>query len=264
MARIIFTWTNTGWRFSIFSAEWLPSKSSFVVILAAYLLGVRRIARAVKPLIMVLETHSEPEVVFNCSCALGSIGTDEAIKRLFDAPTGSKESRGLLFALDRIDEPSSFRDAVLRVPEPAGLEYLVLRAIGKKRAAEFKTRLSSALDGSKPIDRGIAALALARFGDLTNKGRFLQLMEQAHNDIERLLSALAVLTLDRSSYPQLEAQLRRDLSESYLSIVLNLHLPAIFADIIEVLTETQNPKAIELADAWRPFYEHANSVVYGM
>jgi hypothetical protein len=208
----------------------------------------------------VLETHSEPVVIGNCCAALGDIGTDEAIKRLFAAPIGSNESCGLLFALDKIDEPSSFRDAILRLPEPAFPQYLVLRAIGKKHAAEFKTRLLSALDGSNPVDRGIAALALARFGDLTNKGRFFQSMEQAHNDIERLLTALAVLTLDRSSYPQLEAQLRRDLSESYMSIELNLHGPAIFADILEVLTETQNPKAIELADAWRPFYQHANSV----
>lgn len=240
-------------------AHWLTSESSLVVIFAAICLGCHRIARAVKPLIKILETRSESEVIYNCSCALGQIGTDEAIKRLFATPIGSKESYGLIFALDKIDEPSSFREAVLRLREPASLQFLVLRAIGRKRAREFEAQLSLALDGSNPIDRGTAALALARC-DPANKRRFLQALEQANNDIERLLTALAVLTLDRTSYPQLEAQLRRDLNESYLLIELNLHGPAIFSDILEILRETENPKAIELADAWRPFYQHANSV----
>lgn len=236
-----------------FIRDWLSSEVPIVVTIAADVLGLCQIIRAVKPLINVIKTRQEPEIIRECSSALGHIGTSEALEYLLTAPESSDESHGLVFALEKIDELSLFRRTVTQILDSRGsfrYRHHILRAIGRRRDHELINVLYTALEGSEPLERGTAALALARLEGSVNKDYLWLFLEQSSSEMERILIALAILTLDPLSYPKLKIQLRHDLSKESYRYEL-----AIKTDIIEVLTGTQDPEAIELANAWRPFYK---------
>jgi HEAT repeat protein len=231
--------------------EWLTSKNAFVAGLAADVLGDCRIRRAVRPLIGVMESRPESEVIRACSSALGLIGTEESVGRVLAAPEGSDHGAGLVFALEAIEDRSCFRSAVARVLGSKGpLRFLALRAIGRRRDEEFLDALRANAEGPDPIERGVAALALARLGR-PGGSEFRRIQREASGGFERILTALAVLTEEPSAYGELEGPLRQNLEkDSYL------FLPQLQSDILEVLEQTGNPAAIRLAAAWRPFYKH--------
>lgn len=235
--------------------DWLTSEYSTVVKLAADVLGGCRIVRGVKPLMEVMERWSETTVVRSCSSAIGNIATSEAIHQLLAPGPNIERGYGLVFALEKIDDMPTFRQAVVKlIDTKSELNYFVLRAIGQKRAEEFMKFLLSAFEGSEPIERGIAALALARLEQAKKiqKDKFLLAYKQAADTIERIFTALAVLTVEPTVFAELESQLREDLGkESYL------YWPALQTDILDVLLKSGDSRAIELANAWRPFYQRA-------
>lgn len=235
-----------------FIRDWLSSEVSVVVTIAADVLSCCQIIRAVKPLINVIKTRQEPEIIRECSSALGHIGTSEALEYLLTAPENSDESHGLVFTLEKIDGIPLFRKIVTQILDTRGSirhRHHILRAIGRRRDYELINFLYTALDGSEPLERGTSALALARLKVYVNKDNLWSFLEQSSNEIERILIALAILTLDPFSYPKLKIKLRQDLSKESYRYEL-----AIKTDIIEVLTGTQDIEAIELANAWSPFY----------
>jgi hypothetical protein len=231
---------------------WLTSENRFVVGLAADILGDCRILRAVPTLLGVMESHSDPEVVRSCSKALGRIGTEEAVERLLAAPVGSDLGAGLAFALEGIEDPTSFRSAVGRVLDSGGLlRFLALRAIGRRRSEEFLRTLRAEAEGPEPVERGVAALALARIGISDGADRFRRMIREASDEIERVFTSLAVLTAHPSSYSELEGPLRGDLAKnSYL------YWSELQTDVLEVLEQSGDPAAFRLGEAWRPFYRH--------
>jgi hypothetical protein len=231
--------------------EWLTSENAFVARLAVDILGDCRIRRAVRPLIRVMESRPEPELIRACSYALGLIGTEESVGRLLAAPEGSDHGAGLVFALEAIEDRSSFRSAVARVLGSKGpLRFLALRAIGRRRTDEFLDALRTDAEGPDPMERGNANLALARLGMLRGS-ESRQILEQASDEFERVLTALAVLKEQPSAYGELEGSLRQDLEKNSYRF-----WPQLQSDILEVLEQTGNPEAIGLARAWRPFYKH--------
>lgn len=236
-------------------AEWLSSDSSRIVELGAEVLGALRILRAVRPLIQLLNRASEQGIVRTVSSALGMIGNDVAIQQLLSAEIGSDASYGLVHALDRIESPAQFKAAASRLLAGAsGLEFLVVRAIGRRGANEFESAVRKVAEAPDPVDRGVAALALARLGRAPRVSTLQTSLSQAANAQERVFTTLAILTIDPSAYAGLEVQLRQDLGENSFS-----WWSALQTDVLEVLYGTGEPEARRLADAWRPFYPHAAS-----
>lgn len=233
--------------------KWLTSDSPFVSQLAAYVLGTCGIARAVKPLIETIQRCSEEDVIRSCSKALGNIGTNEALEWLLAPRENAAARSGLAFALDKLKDSTGFRRAVAQLLSGRSLDIHerlhLLSAIGRRSEKEFSSVLQKSLEASEPIERGVAALALARTRNSIDRADAMRMVEQAADESERIFAALAVLTLDASVFGALKHQLRRDLGkESYL------FWPALQRDILEILMGTRNVEAVQLADAWKPYY----------
>ncbi|MBM0743958.1 hypothetical protein JOY44_20425 [Phormidium sp. CLA17] len=250
---------------------WLASEPSKIASTAAFLLGWHKVMRAVKPLIKRIEnclivdlTESERSFIREASSALGRIGTSAALEYLLSTPESSIERYGLVFSMEEITDLSLFHEVVreLLTSEHHNRNHrynrdhhFIFRAIGRRRDQESHPELLVALEGSEPVERGASALALARLKYPLNQNDLRRALDQSNSTVEGTLIRLAILTIDPSSYRDLEDQLRRDLSkDSYM------YDEYITTDIIEVLVGTEEPDAVKLAEAWKPFYQGAKLV----
>jgi hypothetical protein len=153
-------------------------------------------------------------LIRSLSISLGNIGTPEAFERLDNAKAESNESLGLSFAIDRISDPVQFRRTATKLlASKTPLRYLVIHAIGRHGADEFKAELQLSLESSNPFERGVSALALTRLSNPPSKSTLLEIMKQSAYPHERLFTTLAILRIDPTEYPTLEDQLRTDLGD---------------------------------------------------
>ena len=87
---------------------------------------------------------------------------------------------------------------------------------------------------------------MARIGE--SEG-ILEAYEESDNGDERVFKALAVLVANLGKFETYEHQLRLDLAVRSDGFAIEAQ-----ADIIDILRGIGTKRAVELADAWRPFY----------
>lgn len=252
----------TGYHADVLIKDWLNNESTEIVRLAAFILGTCKIERAVQPLIRTIDKFSDPKVVFECTKALGQISTNKSVQKLFENSHKECFSKALIYSLGKNYDRKFSRKVIKQFLESTNslekhklsTEYLILiRAIGLKDCNEFSNILHSGIDSTNPSIRGHSTLALSRLHDPTTSTEgLINRLDQAQNHYERIFTTLAILIREPSSYSNLESELRLDLChETEPSFIfISEHQ----TDILNVLRFTKNKEAIELADAWMPFY----------
>lgn len=246
-------WECDGRHADALIQTWLKSDSNKAICLASSALGIGGIVRAVEPLIEVMKRSNDEGALLSCSEALGSIASKKGIDWLLAQPPDSKARLGLVYALDQLEDSSVFRDAVTEAKSKYWGKYeprcLILTAVGRRRADEFAPMLQESLVASGAFERGVATLALARIGKIASIDA-KRMVAQAANDEQHLFTSLAVLSLDPSIFPALADRIRKELG----SLRTYDYLPGIQKSIQEVLLWTSNAEAIDLANAWKPYY----------
>ena len=104
------------------------------------------------------------------------------------------------------------------------------------------------LHGESPIDRGSAALALARLNDRGEIALIRDSVREAATPEETALAALALVAAAPEEYRDVETALREALPGSW-NFLRDI---AFRSDVIGVLTAAST-RAAELASAWQPF-----------
>ena len=231
---------------------WLDAESLTLSNLAAEVLGYLRIVRAVKPIIRRCDGASDDNTRRICLEALARLGTEPAIGRVVEVTAGSREASSLLVLADKIADGETFARVVTpMLTEARPLNYLAVRAAGRRPAANLRDPLLTALHSSDATTRGSAVLALARRGEIDERGVRVA-RDQAADQTEQILSTLGLLVLVPDVYTEVEAQLRVQLGKDSFA-----WMPELQFDVLEVLRRTKRTDAIALADAWRPFYKLA-------
>jgi HEAT repeat protein len=231
--------------------SWIRSGTKELVTLGVEMLGHLHILRAVGPLVRLLDSTEDAALTRECSAALARIGSPDAMTRLLGAPLESDDASGLVYGAVAIPDESSFANVIDYVIEEDGpLSYLAIRAIGRRQMLRFEPSVLAALDAPEALTRACAALALARLGR-ADATRLRVANAQAATEKERLFSALALIAIDVTQYPEMETPLRADLAIDSFALLSHLQ-----ADVLDVLRGTNRPDATALAEAWAPFYRH--------
>jgi len=158
---------------------------------------------------------------------------------------------GLTLCVDILPDPI-LRDRLIEelLAGRGVMRWAALRAVGRLGETSQAPMLRKELFGRDPLERGVAALALAH---LEGRQAFT-LLQRTWRDgasaLERIFSALAMLKVDPESWGQVEQQLRADLAvNSPYLLFLPLQL-----DIMETLRSVGREGANSLAEAWEPFF----------
>lgn len=228
--------------------------------LAARALGQMRLRRSLPYLIDRAKSTREIDQVWHEAVfAIANIGGPDAVTSLEDllgsVRDNERRSADVRWALvhclaDAADDRQFARLAREVLAHPPREVGFVHRAVGLRRDDRFTGELRRGLESTDPIVRGQSALALARIGDTTAHESLIRVATEAGNLKERIMVSLGLLSIGEPvpGDPELR-RLRADLSQESF-----LYKRVITDDILQVLSTSEHPCAVSVAEAWRGIY----------
>ena len=238
---------SKGLQIDCYLKDWVLSESALIRGIAADALGDCGVHRSIPTLERLLRDR-EGSVRSAASNALGMIGTKDSLAAL---DRSAPDSSGVSLCLHQVADDRQFQERAKALLIDAGaFRWAVIRSVGLRRLTALSDEVRSLVHSADELERGCAMLALARLGDSADYARIeTGLHESSGNSFEKIMATLAVLTVAPDRFSSLEGMLR----ETLVDMSYAFWKPA-QSDILSVLDAVGNPRASELADAWRPFY----------
>lgn len=236
---------------------WLRTDKGSLPLLAAHTLGNMGLHRALPHLVQVAETHGAGPVGHAARRAIGGIGGPEACDTLAimtadpDSAICSNAREALALCVAEARDEAQFQTLARDLfTHDLYDKCWVYRAVGRRHDERFTTEIYAGLHDAEPTVRSHSALALARLQGGSCQDKLLHAYRDAGTPMERVFTALALLTIGTVPPPDPDLQLlQKDLAEeSHLYKWLSQD------DIIEVLEASEHPAAPAAATAWRSVY----------
>ena len=197
--------------------DWLPSPTIDIRHIAVDALGDARIARSVPALRIAADRDPADTVSNGAILALGTIATRKAIEALLEL--GVERTRaGLLMCITELPDRAVSEQLIEHtLGQPGGhfMRWAALRAIGVFGDSSRADVLREELTGSSSLERGAAALALARVEGPRAYDAVHRAWLEGSDPLERIFSGLALILADPDSWNRVSPQLRQDLAAEH-------------------------------------------------
>ena len=246
-------------------SEWLPAEQPEVRRAALRALGALRLQRALPHIWPLLQSETEDSGVrFEAAMAAANIGGASAVDQIVVArdkelaKASSKVLGDLEYALSRslvdVTDAARFDQLVVYLSEPTKrFRYLVYRAIGETKAGRFESLVRAGLVEADGLERGHAALALARLAGTASSQELHRAFSEAGSRVERVLTNLALRVIGESRHDPNYAQLRSD-----LAVDAFMYERLLRDDIVRVLAVQPDPTGPALMRAWQRIFVGLN------
>jgi hypothetical protein len=176
-------------------ASWISSEHELLVRSAANALGAMRLSR-VRGRLADRAATATPATVQALLVNVGVIGGDASVELLLDRLEGALSDaahEGLLRCIEDASEDNFQLVIFDLLGKPSPDRWRAIRAVGRRKFEPALDQVRKALTSDRPIERGSAALALARLAGRRELARLEEASSGASDDYETMLCAEALL-----------------------------------------------------------------------